>query len=391
MALNLRAFLSSRRSVLQSLTNQPVFVVTGNEAADLDSCVSALTYSCFLQNINTSNTYLPLINIPRHEFPLRSEVTYIFKRLGLDSNDLFFRDDTALQLKQWHTAGRLRLVLTDHNILSLEHKPFSDCVVEIVDHHKDERLYQPQDRLVEMVGSCCTLVARKMLQHSAVDQESAMLLLGTIALDTVNFDADAKKVTPADVTEAQKLAPFAQVAADALYKDLMTVYFAPLKTKQHLTNGWFLCYDKAKFDTSSLNAMDLLRRDAKLFTATNTRTGITVRYVLSSIPMLTAEYIRTRDGWAQAMQQFSDEQQADFQGVTGVAFEPIRRDALYCSPNNTVDVAAVLACLGELQLSSPVVTAAKGVVHVDQLNTAASRKQLQPLLQSFFEGSLQKL
>eukprot|EP00698_Gefionella_okellyi_P012073 TRINITY_DN3223_c0_g1_i1.p1 TRINITY_DN3223_c0_g1~~TRINITY_DN3223_c0_g1_i1.p1 ORF type:complete len:379 (-),score=95.55 TRINITY_DN3223_c0_g1_i1:16-1125(-) len=369
MALNLRAFLSSRRSVLQSLTNQPVFVVTGNEAADLDSCVSALTYSCFLQNINTSNTYLPLINIPRHEFPLRSEVTYIFKRLGLDSNDLFFRDDTALQLKQWHTAGRLRLVLTDHNILSLEHKPFSDCVVEIVDHHKDERLYQPQDRLVEMVGSCCTLVARKMLQHSAVDQESAMLLLGTIALDTVNFDADAKKVTPADVTEAQKLAPFAQVAADALYKDLMT----------------------AKFDTSSLNAMDLLRRDAKLFTATNTRTGITVRYVLSSIPMLTAEYIRTRDGWAQAMQQFSDEQQADFQGVTGVAFEPIRRDALYCSPNNTVDVAAVLACLGELQLSSPVVTAAKGVVHVDQLNTAASRKQLQPLLQSFFEGSLQKL
>lgn len=37
-------------------------------------------------------------------------------------------------------------------------------VEEIIDHHKDEKLYTNLNRTIEMVGSCATLVAEKLFE-----------------------------------------------------------------------------------------------------------------------------------------------------------------------------------------------------------------------------------
>ncbi len=77
------------------------------------------------------------------------------------------------------------------------------AVVDIVDHHKDERPPTAAGTTarclcncrIEMVGSCCTLVAETIFRESpdflTSDAAIVPLLLGTILLDTVNLSEQA--------------------------------------------------------------------------------------------------------------------------------------------------------------------------------------------------------
>ena len=94
------------------------------------------------------------------------------------------------------------------------------------DHHKDQ---WPADvkvsKQIEPVGSCCTLVAEKLLMVDVLDSQITSLLLATILLDTVNLHPRAGRSTEKDIDVVQQLQDKYPVALDELYRSVSTGWF----------------------------------------------------------------------------------------------------------------------------------------------------------------------
>jgi len=59
---------------------------------------------------------VPVLNIPRAEFPLRSDSVFLLRETGLSPDYLLFRDE--VDLHGLHKNKQLTLTLVDHNVLS---------------------------------------------------------------------------------------------------------------------------------------------------------------------------------------------------------------------------------------------------------------------------------
>jgi len=73
---------------------------------------------------------IPVFNIPREDFCLRTEAVYLFKRFHLDSSYFTFVEDVDLQ--NLLETKRLQLVLVDHNILAQRQKHMDVAVTEVL-------------------------------------------------------------------------------------------------------------------------------------------------------------------------------------------------------------------------------------------------------------------
>mmetsp|Transcript_42637 Transcript_42637/g.166436 ORF Transcript_42637/g.166436 Transcript_42637/m.166436 type:complete len:94 (+) Transcript_42637:1256-1537(+) len=58
----------------------------------MDSIVSALVFA-FVRTKSTKDIYVPVINTVKQDLPLRTDVSYLFAKLGLDVNTLTFVDE----------------------------------------------------------------------------------------------------------------------------------------------------------------------------------------------------------------------------------------------------------------------------------------------------------
>ncbi|KAJ8267489.1 hypothetical protein COCON_G00126610 [Conger conger] len=184
------AFAPGRHGYRQDPTSPPwrsaedhsgFHVVLGNEACDVDSMVSALSFAYFLFKTSGSagRTPVPVLNIPRADFPLRTDSVFLLRESGLAQQDLVFRDE--VDLPRLHRAGRLALTLVDHNVLPSTDSDLEGAVVEVIDHHLQERVPSPSCPVtIETVGSCATLVAERIVQKAPeiVDGQVALLLYG---------------------------------------------------------------------------------------------------------------------------------------------------------------------------------------------------------------------
>jgi len=82
--------------------------------------------------------YVPVLNVHRAEYSLRTDVRHVLGRCGLgDSSLLTFRDDIDLHLLYSH--GRLKLTLVDCNTLPTDDGVLDDAVVEVIDHRPRAR------------------------------------------------------------------------------------------------------------------------------------------------------------------------------------------------------------------------------------------------------------
>ncbi|KAJ1970877.1 Exopolyphosphatase, partial [Dimargaris verticillata] len=180
----LHRFVSSRRQALQQAVDQVMqgdgnhrLVVTmGNEAADLDSMATAITYSYWrhLAELSQSSTtvFIPLINIPRDEFRLRPECERVIEQTAqIPSNDLVFINDPPIEaLFSWVRSRAeddgsgdvaslgLDIVLVDHAAPNREQKFLEPFVRGVLDHHKEEHKFSNANpRWVAPVGSATTL------------------------------------------------------------------------------------------------------------------------------------------------------------------------------------------------------------------------------------------
>lgn len=371
-------YLRSTRDVLRTLdcNDAKLDVVLGNEACDLDSAVAAIVYGFYLQSKRVNNvTVIPVLNIARRDFSLRTEVTFLLKEYELMWDSLTFRDE--IDLESLSNAKRLKLHLVDHNRLYND-PGLEDTVVEIIDHHKDDR--SPSltrclcNCVIEMVGSCCTLVTETILKDSPdfLTSDSAIvpLLLGTILLDTVNLSEQADRTTPKDLQMVQRL------HALRPHLDLAVIF-------RNLQN--------AKFDVSMLSSYDLLRKDMKAVHGVSSAPALGhLAIAISSIAMHLERFLG-RENIEQDMADFSNKQEYSLIVLMGINTnakgEVERQLGVYSTNTDQRDLIAT--CLQSVSLDLrplkiPGIKLSNTTVY-HQGNVKASRKQVLPALTEFLK------
>ncbi|XP_040267374.1 exopolyphosphatase PRUNE1 [Bufo bufo] len=341
-------------------------VILGNEACDLDSAVSAITLAYFLAKTSPSKNlvYVPVLNIPREDFPLRTESTFFFKENRISEELLIFRDE--IDLGGLYEAGRLGLSLVDHNVLSRTDSFMEDVITEVIDHRTLERRLSRNCRVTaELVGSCTTLVAEKIIQEAPhiLDSQLASMLRGTIVLDCVNMAPAAGKVTPKDREYVQIL--------EAKFPDL-----PPRGTM-------FDSLQNAKFDVSGLTTDQMLRKDLKVLFSRD------INMAVSAVYMDIEDFLR-RTNLEKELQDFCRRHHYNVVVAMAIAFtsanEPKRQIAVYSQQGPLR--AAVSKVLEEattpcLELSPISCHYCNHVTGYSQGNTAASRKKVLPILKDF--------
>ncbi|KAL7744563.1 hypothetical protein ACLKA6_017080 [Drosophila palustris] len=256
-------------------------IVIGNESCDLDSAVSALTLAFIYAQRQQEHDYVPVLNIPRIDYPLKTEVGHMFNKCEIDAEMLLFRDD----LPQ-HLPSDVNVILVDHHVSNL-----AANVIEILDHRPLEN--NPAMQLLPShcvrhiepeLGSCATLItelylAKEQPRSCRVEQ----LLNATIVLDTINFSTAAKRFCVRDLTMVQQLEQLQQVSVD-----------------EHLSRRRML-FDElvaARADISRLTLTEVLRKDMKLLQTEH------LKVPMAGLPMLVRDYIEQTDA-EHAIRQFA--------------------------------------------------------------------------------------
>lgn len=267
------SFLPASKKTLSSLSSyRKIRVVLGNPTCDLDSAVCAVVkglseYLDERKSDREDTGVIPVLNIPEKEFRVKTEVVYYFRRHGIPSDLLTFRDQ--IDLLSLSREKKLEIILVDHHNLKEEDAPLVDSVVEIVDHRPRDPSWPWPGRAVslEIVGSCASLVARSLLRKhpEILDNRLCSLLRGPILIDTCNFSAEAARATPLDfeVTEALERAGKLEESRKEDFEAILA----------------------AKTDVSGLTADDLLIRDLKV------ADGIPI----VGLPMLVQTFVKTEN------------------------------------------------------------------------------------------------
>ncbi|XP_068107826.1 exopolyphosphatase PRUNE1 [Hyperolius riggenbachi] len=303
-------FLQGCKVAVHKKSRLHFHVILGNEACDLDSMISAITLAYFLTKTSSSKNlvYVPVLNIPQEDFPLRTECSFFLLENGIAEDHLTFRDQ--IDLADLYKAGQLSLTLVDHNVLPRLELFMEEVVTEVIDHHVLERTPSLNCRVTaEMVGSCATLITEKIIQEAPeiLDFQLASLLRGTIVLDCVNMAPVAGKVTPKD-----------------------TEYVTILESKfPHLPmrGSVFDLLQKAKFNVSGLTTNQMLRKDLK------TLTGHNISMAISAVYMHIEEFLQ-RDCLQGDLQDFCQNYSYNVIVAMAISYtatsEPIRQIAVYC-------------------------------------------------------------
>ncbi|XP_061398260.1 exopolyphosphatase PRUNE1-like [Musca vetustissima] len=269
---------------------EPCCIVLGNESCDLDSAVSAVSLAYFYQqskvipkNCETNTNFLPILNIPRRDYPLKTEVHYLFKQYAISEDLLTFRDELSEEFLQNN-----KLVLVDHHVSALWKN-----AVAIYDHRPRDVMAKVADDCnvnLHVVGSCATLISELFIQNKFLgeDEQIALeLLRSTIVLDTVNFSAEAARATPKDIEICSILEDYLKamdnslIARNELFNDLV----------------------RARSDVSALTPAQLLRKDLKLLA--NDKAG-KFKIALPGFPLPVQKFIEKPNA-AEDLQQFAKE------------------------------------------------------------------------------------
>lgn len=343
-------------------SGEPICFVFGNEAADLDSMATSVLYSAYKAASNPGQAYVPVIPVPRADFPLRTEALWLFSQAGVDSKDLLFAEDadlTKLLKRSEHAC-----IMIDHNRPSQALGDITAELKEIVDHHEDEQLFPNAESTIVPVGSCATLAAEKIFSthEQIIDESAALLLAGTILLDTVNLDPEAKRVTPRDAEVVEKLKPLLSMDTQKLFDSLQF----------------------EKFNVSALSSYDILRKDYKEYQWGDIRCGI-------SSSLLSISAWKTKDpNLSQSLQKFSAENSLDILISMCAYTDPEFTRELIIFTEDSYLLERSYACLdaAETQLSPISKDGLKGNLSSFALyaqgDVSKSRKKIAPILQECF-------
>jgi exopolyphosphatase len=248
------------------------------------------------------------------------------------------------------------ITLVDHNTPPMD---YTSLVDEIIDHHQDSESVVTCSRTIELVGSCSTLVAQKLLNRDdyTMTQDVATLLLAAILIDTGDLKAEGR-CTHWDVDVSSQLKPLCHI------QDL---YNRVLSARENL---------------NALTGLQILRKDFKKSSVDEIQVGF------SSACILITELAATRLSLPNDMEVFANQEGLHLLVLLGIDMKPLRRQiALYQPPNLppgiSHDLTDSIAANLELDTSVNVERIGEGTfdgIIMEQGNTSLSRKQLMPMI-----------
>ena len=355
----LNRFLADTRS--RARTQEIDMLVFGNEAADLDSVVSAIGLAWVLANDSKPSIALPLIPTRRDDFRLKTESRWVLSQTGIEVENLFFLDD--IQPLDRLISRVKGFALVDHNKPSNVFLKYEEKIKFIMDHHEDLMLYPYALGRIEPVGSCATLVGEELINKKPakkIPQSLAALLLGAILIDTVNLDPKAGRMTPRDQRVVEFLMPIAGLDTETFYQGIRA----------------------AKSDISEMDTRDLLRRDCKTFKFN------TVSCTVASVPLDLEQWMVRDTDLARGIEAYAQEMQADILMTMNTQRVPefSRGISVFCkSPALFTTILAMLTFNLDLEVITPPQGFEAGDVHFfRQGNLSLSRKKLEPVLDQYF-------
>ena len=270
--MSIKTYLTHLKKALQERSIKPMRFVTGNQSADMDSIVSALVYAKLANLHNNNSQFIPLINIPRADLRLRRDIVALMQAHSITEDLLYFVEDFEKLAKD----TKVDVVLVDHcniqgNELYNQLKAGLLNVVGIIDHHADEGVFlDATPRIIQTNGSCSCLVFNYWYKQLGSDvslfekpenRDVVEILVGPLLIDTTNLTA---KVEQGDLDAAQ------------IYKRVMEE--SPILSNLVNFNATDLGVDpsdkftsiykylkSAKKDLSGFSFQDILRKDYKLF------------------------------------------------------------------------------------------------------------------------------
>lgn len=384
-------------------------LVIGNEAADADSIISAVTYA-FLRQWQASTTkqpavaslclpIVPVVSIDRKQMYLRRDVELLLKEVEIELCDLITMDeycDTA-------AAGvhlPSDLVLVDHNVaskslssilgLSIEQQEENRLVKEILDHHKDEQRYLGStggighreiafdvDTGKATVASACTLVAERYLDAANIDaltEEIAILLVAVIAVDSINMDPRAGRGTQRDLDAMNALTSrYPSINRDRLFSLMSNAKLDPL--------FW-----------DSLTAKDAIYLDFKEFQGQPTTSSVSTTMGVAAVLQPVTRFL-TKPDLVEQLEDFFRNSNNDVLVVMTFLLQPVsRRELLFVTRTSerlqsmtdffTSNAALSLSSIGLTPTQANLGGFKLAAYH--QQNLSMSRKQVAPLLVEYY-------
>ena len=354
---SLNAFLKTAAKAARSGT--PVRIYLGNEASDLDSMASSVLLAYSRGAVSDGLANVPVMNIPREDFSLRTEAAWLFKDVGIDSKDLVFLDD--VDLNQLFDASDSKLVLLDHNKLANAQAAWAGAVEEIIDHHVNENLYPAAKKAIEPTGSATTLVAETLLAVGPANLEADVyaLALGTILLDTVNLAPEAKRVTPRDEAVVAQLLDLANRDRNTLFNHLQF----------------------EKFNVAALDSRDILRKDYKEY-----RMGATLCGIASALLSMD-DWSKKDTGLDASFAKFCTERKLDVLVVMNAYTAGDFKREMAVHAKDTVLRKRLADCMNQAGLGLTTLLPSAGATDFyAQSDLSQSRKKLQPLLSDCFKN-----
>ncbi|XP_066249968.1 exopolyphosphatase PRUNE1 [Euwallacea similis] len=281
-------FLTNVQSFLRNIPSQSktVHFTLGNESCDLDSTISALVLGYFIQKTHPDETVIPLLNVIKQDFMLRTENCYVLEKAGISLSDLTFRNEVPLD----HIVARhlVKVSLVDHHILAKCDCVFEQFVTQIYDHRPIDKSHVWDENKVkiriELVGSCCTLIADEILNtnENLLSSALAYLLYQVIIYDTIALKVENHKATPLDIQVAQKLEGLFKFSEDR--QSLFDMLWHEHNNISHLTPHQLLKKDLKLVEGIYIPGLPILAEDyLKLETALHAIESFASEYEVSCL------------------------------------------------------------------------------------------------------------
>lgn len=391
--MSVRLFLQSvRKSLEVQSKSHRLHFVTGNQSADLDSVVSALSFS-YLSYKYDSSVAIPLINIPRKDFKLRRDIKLVLEAQEITEDQLYFIEDFK-SITQGHS--KVEITLVDHCNLqgeTLHEYAQQDRLVvkSIIDHHEDEQVFlDAVPRIIKPNGSCSSLVFNywsPKINESILKENNAeiiKLLLAPLIIDTSNMSQK--------VEEDDKICM-------ASYKKLLHADEVNVESSDSFIEDYFNTIKTAKKDLEGFKFEEILRKDYKQFKFNGINVGFSS--IGKSIYWLLKTY--TNEDILSGIEDICGFYNLDALIITPSFSDKqgnFRRELMLTYDSNTPfinDLEAVHQKVSTLELNLDVYHKSKFVNRIAELNSskvikifnqknlAASRKQIVPAFKQALE------
>ncbi|WWC92878.1 uncharacterized protein L201_007840 [Kwoniella dendrophila CBS 6074] len=199
-------------------------IVMGNEAGDLDSIASSISYS-YLSTVIGSKTVnkksIPLILTPFNLMKLRPENILALNLASITDlkNTLLYPEEIPISTLDLFNKKGIKFSLVDHNKLLPQFGVNDNSVESIIDHHEDENQHLEKSvnprLIINPIGSCSSLVTKyfkpfweefSTSKEANIPKEISTLLLSSILIDTSGLKPD-RKATKIDYESASFLYP----------------------------------------------------------------------------------------------------------------------------------------------------------------------------------------